>query len=57
MKDNSVGVEKLKESEKLNKSVYIDMTTLDLSKLYIFFFSFCYDILRIEISRKYSTSI
>ena len=40
MKENSVGVEKLKESEKLNKSIYIDMTTLDFSKLYIYFFFF-----------------
>ena len=43
MKENSVGVEKLKESAKLNKSEYIDMTTLDFSRLYIFF-SFYYDI-------------
>ena len=42
--ENLVGVEKLKETVKLNKPIYAGMSILDLSKLHMY--SFYYDILK-----------
>ena len=42
--ENLVGVEKLKETVKLNKPIYVGMSILDLSKLHMY--SFYYDVLK-----------
>ena len=47
--ENLVGVEKLKETVKLNKPIYVGMSILDLSKLHMY--SFYYDVLKEKISR------
>ena len=49
--ENLVGVEKLKETVKLNKPIYIGMSILDLSKLHMY--SFYYDVLK----KKYNDDV
>ena len=49
--ENLVGVEKLKETVKLNKPIYVGMSILDLSKLHMY--SFYYDVLK----KKYNDDV
>ena len=49
--ENLVGVEKLKETVKLNKPIYVGMSILDLSKLHMY--SFYYDVLK----KKYNNDV
>ena len=49
--ENLVGVEKLKETVKLNKPIYVGMSILDLSKLHMY--RFYYDVLK----KKYNNDV